>query len=116
MKCVFVSFAPLSLFTPWGRSWPWQAVCYLAMGHSRAALCTEPVLCVLEWTLKHRNYGAELLFLIVRYARSNRVNKTVLVFFLLLSLKGIFLQHTSHVSASEPLSCEAVCFGSWGVG
>ena len=125
MKCVFVSLAPLSPFTPWGRSWPWQAVCCLAVGHSLAALCTKSVLHVLEWTLKHRNYAAELLFLILRYAPSNRVNKAILVFFLLLSLfeKCISTAYSlcKCIRASQLGSCifsqlkyrVVVVFGTW---
>lgn len=47
----------------------------------------QPALRVPEWTLKHRNYSAlNFCSLLLRYARSGRVNKAALVFFLLLSL------------------------------
>lgn len=76
----------------------------------------QPALRVPEWTLKHRNYSAlNFCSLLLRYARSSRVNKAALVFFLLLSLKNVFLLRTAGGSAS-PLSWEAAGFGARGTG
>lgn len=66
---------------------PLSLLLLLGLGAASPWDTPQPALRVPEWTLKHRNYSAlNFCSLLLRYARSSRVNKAALVFFLLLSL------------------------------
>lgn len=113
VKCMYVF--PLPLSVPfWGGSWPWQAVCRVVL----PSCPLHHISSAWPWSGLWNAGTVQLNFcsFFLRYARGSRVNKAVLVFFLLLSLKNVFLQCRVYVSASEPHSWEAVCFGSWGIG